>query len=155
AADYRPAVGERAERETDARREIVLVRLERFARSGGDGIGAYQALLGLRRKPVAGNDQLARREIEVGLRPVALLPRSLNHVAQPEIQGQSLRHLPVILRVGAVARLIEEADRARRGAIGEDRIAEQEVGESVRRLRRARRVVREAPVEIESAQSRV
>src|SRR5262249_5867100 len=46
AADYRPAVGERAERETDARREIVLVRLERFARSGGDGIGAYQALLG-------------------------------------------------------------------------------------------------------------
>ena len=73
-------------------------------------------------------------QIEICLRQVALLPRSLDHVAETEIDRKTRGRLPVILHVGAVARLIEKIDGGGRRSVSERSIAEQKIAESVRRL---------------------
>ena len=84
-ANHGLVVAERAEREAEARRKVIRIgALNLEVRIGDDRICRSQAGLSLRRQIRSWNHELSGREVEIGLCLVALFPRGLQEVANPD-----------------------------------------------------------------------
>ena len=74
------------------------------------------------------DDDLAAREVEHRRPAVALVPAGMNVVAQPEVEGEVARDLPVVLREEVVGPARPQRGDRRKRARGRVGHAEQEVG---------------------------
>ena len=74
------------------------------------------------------DDDLAAREVEHRPPAVALVPAGMNVVAQPEVEGEVPRDLPVVLREEVVGPARPQRGDRRKRARGRVGHAEQEVG---------------------------